>query len=194
MNDPIVFPHGGERRFFSDFAVFLGEKALVEPDVDVVPGQPRGDRDGAEVDRRVDAERLEAPRVHTSSFSCSSHESKRAPLRQACSMTSASERSPRAKTPSRTLSSTPCVLRSTRAARASACEHALLSIEIVRRVHRAPLERACAASGRALETLTVTLARVRLAACLPHAERRARRCATIPRTSSSSSVGRPIMK
>jgi hypothetical protein len=63
----------------------------------------------------------------TSMRSCSSQESKRAPLRYAVSSTAQRLRSPRAKTPSSQLPSESCMRRSTRLLRASAASQPCLS-------------------------------------------------------------------
>ncbi len=130
---------------------------------------------------------------HTGRRSWSSHESKRAPFFQARSITSARGRSPRAKMPSSTEALASWVLSLTafwpRApSRRICCLRATSESPSI-----AAHWKGVCGLGTWVETLTTTSTALPRAARLPAATVRMP-VSTTPRTSSSVSVGRPIMK
>ena len=174
-NAPATLPHGGRQPVLERLPVLAREEAVLEPDVDVVPRQARRRPGSCRGTSRGRCRRRRSASSQTSSLSCSSHESKRAPSRYARSSTSR-ERAiaaredalePRASSPS-------CVLEvdARRAApRRGACCCLRATSSSVSIAHH---WKGVCGFGTCVETLTVTSARRRCAASrLPTARARA---------------------
>ncbi len=139
MNAPATFPHGGDSRLLSALRYSATRKPSSSPTSMWLHGK-RALTGIVPRNRCGSTWCASKARSHTSTRSCSSHESKRAPLRYAVSSTSHKLRSPRAKTPSSHEPSESCMRSSTRAPLASCSSHDCFSRTSSAAIHRRPLK------------------------------------------------------